>query len=119
MKASEDSAAESKISAEGESYCLLGHLESTEVGVQPALDGQDIIIHHSDIGRNLANLLALEDVEFVQQEGIAYWRIPHSREVDTLLTELIDLFISIRYAHPSLVQLELALTEDQWAEAES
>jgi hypothetical protein len=27
--------------------------------------------------------------------------------------ELIDLFISIRYAHPALVQLELALGEDE------
>ncbi len=42
-----------------------------------------------------------------------YWRIPHSPEVDRLLTELTDLFISIRYAHPTLVQLELALDETE------
>jgi hypothetical protein len=35
--------------------------------------------------------------------------VSHTRKVDTLLVELIDLFISIRYAHPALVQFELAL----------
>jgi len=68
---------------QSEPYCLLGHLKSTKVGVEPSIGGQDILIQQSDIGRSLANLLALENVEFVQQEGIAYWRIPHNHEVDT------------------------------------
>jgi hypothetical protein len=96
----------------------LGRLDGAEVGVQPTLSSQDILIQQSDIGRSLANLLAHEDVEFVRRQEISYWRIPHNHEVDALLTELIDLFISIRYAHPTLVQLELALTEDHWAEME-
>jgi len=63
------------------------------------------------MGQNLANLLAVVDVQFTQQEEIWYWRIPHDHEVDRLLMELTDLFISIRYAHPTLVQLELVLSE--------
>jgi DNA-binding transcriptional ArsR family regulator len=38
-----------------------------------------------------------------------YWRIAHNRQVDDLLVELIDLLISIRYAHPAMVQLEMIL----------
>jgi hypothetical protein len=93
-----------------QSYHLLGHLDGAEVGVQPTLDGQDILIQQSEMGRNLANL-AVADVQFVQQGRTSYWRIPHSHEVDRLLMELTDLLISIRYAHPTLVQLELVLSE--------
>ena len=94
-----------------QAYYVLGHLDGAEVGVQPTLDGQDILIQQSEIGRNLANLLALADVQFVQQGDASHWRIPHNHEVDGLLMELTDLFISIRYAHPTLVQLELELDE--------
>jgi hypothetical protein len=94
-----------------QSYHPLGHLDGAEVGVRPTLDGQDILIQQSEMGRNLANLLAAADVQFVQQGSTSYWRIPHSHEVDRLLRELTDLFISIRYAHPTLVQLELVLNE--------
>ncbi len=87
----------------------LGHLASAEVGVQPTLDGQDILIQHSSVGQRLACLLAPVAAEIDRLDGILYWRIPHSQEVDHLLTELIDLFISIRYSHPTLVQLELDL----------
>jgi hypothetical protein len=90
-------------------FHLLGHLNGAEVGVQPTLQGQDILIQQSEIGRNLANLLALAEVQFVREEDVSHWRIPHSHEVDRLLVELTDLFISIRYAHPTLVQLELEL----------
>jgi hypothetical protein len=101
-----------------ESPTSLARITDTEVLAQTTPDGQDILIQRSRLGRNLANLLASDDVKFVQLEDAAYWRIPHDRSVDALLTELIDLFISIRYAHPSLVRLELALTEGQWAEVE-
>jgi hypothetical protein len=92
-----------------QSYFPLGNLDGTEVGVQSTLDGQDILIQRSEIGRNLANLLAGSDVQFLRQGDAYYWRIAHSRQVDDLLVELIDLLVSIRYAHPALVQLELAL----------
>ena len=41
------------------------------------------------------------------KEDAYYWRIVHDRQVDDLLVELIDLLISIRYAHPAMVQLEM------------
>jgi hypothetical protein len=90
-------------------YYPLGHVGSAEVGVQPTLDGQDILIQHGDIGQRLACLLAMGQTDIVGREGAYFWRIAHDRQVDGLLVELIDLLISIRYAHPTLVQLELAL----------
>ena len=96
-----------------EQYQLLGHVASTEVGVQPKLDGQDIILQHNEVGHRLACLLAPgpADAQVFRRGEDLYWRIPHTHRVDRLLTELTDLFISIRYAHPTLVQLELQLDE--------
>lgn len=39
--------------------------------------------------------------------------IPHTRDVDRRLMTLIDLFADFRYSHPTLVQLPLALTQDE------
>ena len=95
-----------------EQYQLLGHVTDTEVGVQPTLDGQDIIVQHSEVGHRLACLLAPgpADAQVFRRGDDLYWRIPHTRQVDRLLAELTDLFISIRYSHPKLAQLELALS---------
>jgi len=41
----------------GEAYYPLGRLDGAEVGVQPSLDGQDILIAHSEAGQRLACLL--------------------------------------------------------------
>jgi hypothetical protein len=92
-----------------EPYYSLAHLDDTEVGVQPTLDGQDILIQHSDLGQRLACLLACGNTEIARQGELLFWRVHHSPEVDRLLVELTDLFISIRYVHPTLVQLELDL----------
>jgi hypothetical protein len=92
-----------------EPYCSLAHLDGTEVGVQPTLDGQDILIQHDDLGQRLACLLACGNTEIVLRGETLYWRVHHSPEVDRLLMDLTDLFISIRYPHPTLVQLELEL----------
>ena len=94
-----------------EPYYSLGHLDTCEVDVQHTIEGQDILIQHTDIGQRLARLLQPEAARTVLRGQTVFWRIPHSREVDALLVELIDPFISIRYAHPALVQLELALSE--------
>jgi hypothetical protein len=94
-------------------YVALGHLDGIEVGVQPTLEGQDIWIEHSNIGQRLACLLAMGQTDIVRREGAYFWRIAHNRQVDGLMVELIDLLISIRYAHPTLVQLELALDEPE------
>ena len=77
--------------------------------MQPTLDGQDILIRQSDLGQRLACLLAFGKADIVRREGRTYWRIVHNRPVDDLLVELIDLLISIRYAHPAMVQLEMIL----------
>ena len=94
-------------------YLFLADLNGAEVGVQHTPAGQDILIQHTDLGQRLARLLQPEAARTVLRGQAAFWRIPHSREVDALLVELIDLFISIRYAHPALVQLELALNEGE------
>jgi len=92
-------------------YHSLGLLDGTEVGVQSTLDGQDILIQHGDRGQRFACLLTCAKADIVRREEATYWRIAHNRQVDDLIVELIDLLISIRYAHPTLVQLELALDE--------
>jgi hypothetical protein len=92
-----------------QSYYVLGHLDGAEVGVQPTPDGQDILIRQSDLGQRLACLLASGKADIVRRESAYYWRIVHDRQVDDLLVELIDLLISIRYAHPAMVQLKMIL----------
>ena len=94
-----------------EPFFPLGCLGGAEVGVQPTLDGQDILIEHSDIGQSLACLLAFGKAEIARRGESLYWRMPHDHQVDELLMELTDLFISIRYAHPTLVQLQLVLDD--------
>ena len=96
-----------------ELYCPLGHLDGAEVGVQPTLDGQDILIQHGDLGQLLACLLRSGKPDTVREGDAYYWRIFHNRQVDDLLVELIDLLISIRFAHPALVQLEMVLEPDE------
>lgn len=83
------------------------------MGVQSTSGGQDILIHHSDIGQRLACLLAFGKADIVRHEDRYYWRFTHNRQVDDLLVELIDLLISIRYAHPAMVQLEMILEPDE------
>ncbi len=96
-----------------EPFYPLGCLDGAEVGVQSTLDGQDILIRQSDIGQSLACLLGFGKADIVQQEDAYYWRIGHDRQVDDLLVELTDLLISIRYAHPAMVQLEMILEPEE------
>ena len=94
----------------------LGYVNGTEVSVRSTPGGQDILIRQNDIGQTLACLLGLGKADLVRQADAYYWRIAHDRQVDDLLVELIDLLISIRYAHPAMVQLELALPVPSGAE---
>jgi hypothetical protein len=96
-----------------QSYHPLGLLDGADVGVQSTSGGQDILIRQSDVGQSLACLLGFGKVDIIRREEGTYWRIAHNRQVDDLMVELIDLLISIRYAHPTLVQLEL-----KWEPAE-
>jgi hypothetical protein len=98
---------------QGLPHSVLGQIDGAEVSVQHTHDGQDVLIEHSQRTEHLARLLATGDLETVWWEGRYYWRIPHSQRVDVLLVEIADLFISIRYAHPVLVQLELVLSPTQ------
>ena len=98
---------------EDDGYWALGSVGDTRVGVRTTLDGQDILIEHSNIGQRLACLLAMGQTDIVRRGETPYWRVHHSQEIDLLLVELIDLLISIRYAHPTLVQLELVFDESQ------
>jgi hypothetical protein len=96
-----------------DAYQRLGRLDGADVGVQPTLHGQDILIRQSDTGQSLACLLGFGKADIVRRENEYYWRIAHDKQVDDLLVELIDLLISIRYAHPTMVQLELALSDSE------
>jgi hypothetical protein len=89
--------------------CCLGYVNGAEVGVQSTSDGQVILIRQSDTGQSLACLLGFGKADIVRQEDAYFWRIAHDKQVDGLLVELIDLLISIRYAHPTMVQLEMIL----------
>ena len=94
-------------------YRSLGTISGTAVGVLYTHCGQDILIRQSDIGQSLACLLGFGKADIVRREDAYYWRIAHNKQVDDLLVELIDLLISIRYAHPAIVQLELALSDSE------
>jgi hypothetical protein len=98
---------------ETDGYHFLGRLAGHEVGVDHTLGGQDILIEHSVVGQCLASLLTWGDAEAAYREDTLYWRIVHNRQVDELLVELIDLLISVRYAHPAMVQLEMVLEPDE------
>ena len=94
---------------ENESYYPLGLLDGADVGVQSTSGGQDILIRQSGLGQSLACLLSSGKADIVRREEVYYWRITHNRQVDDLMVELIDLLISIRYAHPAMVQLDMIL----------
>ena len=97
----------------GNSLQYLGYLMGGEVGVQLTGDGQEILIPQSDTGQRLACLLGFGKTQIIRKGDERYWLVPHSRQVDDLLVDLIDLFISIRYAHPTMVQLEMVLEPDR------
>ena len=61
----------------------------------------------------MAYLFGFGKADIVRQDGAYCWRIVHNRQVDELLVDLIDLLISIRYAHPAMVQLEMVLEPDE------
>ena len=91
----------------------LGEISGTVVDVQHTCQGQDILIMHGDLGQRLACLLGFGRAEIVRRDDAYHWRIMHDKQVDELLIELIDLLVSIRYAHPAMVQLEMVLEPDK------
>jgi len=94
-------------------YRPIGHIDGAEIGVRLTATGQEILIQQNGIGQYLAQLLkAADPAARLQTErvgGVGYWRISHTDPVDELLMRAADLFIAIRYLHPTLVQLQLQL----------
>jgi hypothetical protein len=88
-------------------YRCLGYVDGAEVGVLHSPHGHSILVQQGDVGRHLAGLLGVARPGIVEREGIAFVHIPHSDRVDELLRQVIDVLITIRYAHPTLVQLQL------------
>jgi len=93
-------------------YRSLGCIDGTEVGVLPSRRGQSILVRQGEVGCHLAGLLGCTRPEIVEREGVAFLRIPHDGQVDKLLRQIVDVLISIRYAHPTLVQLQLELERE-------
>lgn len=71
----------------------------------PQTGGQTVRIQATDLGIHLAHLLGA----VLMPDGM--YVVTHSREVDHLAMELIDMLIAMRYSHPSFVQLRLAMNE--------
>jgi len=49
-------------------------------------------------------------------DGREFLILEHDREFDRFLRGLIDLLIHLRYLHPTMIQLPLALSEEEAAE---
>ena len=64
---------------------------------------QHIRVQDQAFGRRLAQLLGSESL--ISNEG--FYDVDHTPEVDELICSLIDLFISLRYSHPQMLQLTL------------
>ena len=91
----------------------LGSIGGAQVAVQVRGLGQCILVQKSETGRHLVRLLGCEPQRLatVQTDGIGYWCLEHDGRVDELLRTTIDVLISIRYLHPSFMQLRLDLTD--------
>jgi hypothetical protein len=90
----------------------LGSIDGARIAVQIGGTRQNILIEHSSTGRHLVRLLGAEPnhLPTIQVEGVNYWTVEHHTEVDTVLKQTIDILISIRYSHPTFVQLRMELT---------
>ncbi len=99
-------------------YRCLGYIDGMEVGVLHSPRGQSILVrqgdagHQNDLGCHLAGMLGCVKPEVVGREGVAFWSISHDDQADRLLRQIVDVLISIRYAHPTLVQLRLDFEEE-------
>lgn len=52
------------------------------------------------------------------EDGICRAEICYTEDLDVRLRHLIDILIALRYAHPRMVQLPLALSEEERTEFE-
>lgn len=49
-------------------------------------------------------------------DGEKFLILEHDRELDRVIYEMINLLCHLRYLHPTMIQLELALTEEEAVE---
>ncbi len=87
---------------------LIGHVAGTAIAVRTRGTDQEILVAATGVGRALVRVLAENGTA---REEEAYLVLPHDREIDRRLKELVDALVAIRYAHPTLVQLTLELEE--------
>lgn len=84
------------------------NIQQTRIRVQPAPDAvtQQLRIQATPWGKQLAHILGQP-----QLVGEEFW-LEHSPALDARLCLLTDLFIALRYQHPTLLQLHLFLEEE-------
>ena len=82
-------------------------IDDTQIRVLPDPDGgeQTIRIQATPFGARLAQALDTAPQAAPGEDG--FYSLAHTPELDTLLCNLIELFISLRYCHPHLLQLTL------------
>jgi hypothetical protein len=98
---------------------LAGYYEGARVEVEWR-DGHQVIIvrvprlqpmYQGMMAAALGELLGHGSVNPGRDE-IAY-ELEHDEAVDRRIVELVDLLVAIRYQHPRMMQLELALTPEE------
>jgi hypothetical protein len=89
----------------------LGSIDGAQIAIQLAGLKQNILIQRTPAGQHLVRFLGAEPngLPTVQVGGASYWPVEHNAEVDTLLKQAIDVLISIRYLHPTFVQMQMQL----------
>lgn len=100
---------------------LLGTLEGGEIRVQLRGEGQDILFEDVGRCRLMAAVLGVgtQPRRVGRSEDGRQWIVvSHTREVDRIIYELVDILISMRMMHPTMVQLKLQLTEEEASEFE-
>jgi len=100
---------------------LAGCLDAGENRVQFTDEGQDILFEDVGRCRLMAAVLGVgtSPRQVGRSEGGRRWIVvPHTREVDRIIYDLVDILIDIRMKHPTMVQLRLQLTEEEAREFE-
>lgn len=89
------------------------------VGVRLTDEGQQIGFLLNGWSKALEALLGSRIVSFAGTNGQRWALVEHDVDFDEFLRNLIDLLITLRYSHPTMVQLELKLTETAARELEA
>jgi len=84
------------------------------VGVRLTEEGQQQVgFMMSGWSRPLEAVLGSRIVGWVEGYGRRWALVEHDENFDEFLRGLIDLLITLRYRHPTMVQLELQIGEDE------